>query len=55
MVLSRCWGIAGVHPGSHECSTAPGGRRPLDQAVLYCIVLYWQKDDRQTDGRNTIA
>jgi len=33
MVLSSCLSIARVHPGSRdECSTAPGGRRPLDQA-----------------------
>ena len=34
MVLSSyCSSIARVHPGSRdECSTAPGGRRPLDQA-----------------------
>jgi len=34
MVLSSCCSsIARVHPGSRgECSTAPGGRRPLDQA-----------------------
>ena len=34
MVLSSCYSsIARVHPGSHgERSTAPGGRRPLDQA-----------------------
>ena len=34
MVLSSCCSsIARVHPGSRgERSTAPGGRRPLDQA-----------------------
>ena len=34
MVLSSCCSsIARVHPGSRgECSTAPGGRRPLDQS-----------------------
>jgi len=34
MVLSsRCSSIARVHPGSRgERNTAPGGRRPLDQA-----------------------
>jgi len=34
MVLSSCCSsIARVHPGARdECSTAPGGRQPLDQA-----------------------
>jgi len=34
MVLSSCCSsIARVHPGSRgQCTTAPGGRRPLDQA-----------------------
>ena len=34
MVLSSCCSsIARVRPGSRdECSTAPGGRRPLDKA-----------------------
>ena len=34
MVLSSCCSnIARVHPGSYdECSMAPGGRQPLDQA-----------------------